>query len=483
MSTTVQFDFSAGHPVRGRLPRVALADVFELDSNNAEERLVVEGVVVDLQLREGSAPTRVEVKPGTFLIRLRTPEGQLLMRRVNVEPSQDAALVFLPKQPAAKPERQEKAVDDLVMMRTTAPGVFFDPAVYRKPAVPRDWWSALPMANATERVTISNLPGFHANELVEPKYDYMGIARLQAESLQELPSPDGSLHDVTAKLVGEIAVVQGAKLHGNRESPFAKWKSPVRNRELAGKRSDEGKGARYFSLSYRAEGQLSPIQVACVPGRWEMRGGRLADVFADYYERDIGNTSVRSLRVEVDDPDLGGLLDFLQQGDLTGSTRMLNNATELLYRKWLNPYASAAAGYVLVQAGRWPGEHANWRQWILNLAHRYTSLPDGAILFTTLLLQSRSDALQNLNYEGGSENHFRSAISAALEAVRRGPPLFRHGLKMMATNLAILEGEAKHRTGDSQTYRELRSASRYVRELSLRVDPNQPFCVFDVRTD
>jgi len=483
MSTTVQFDFGTGQPVGARLPRVALADVFELDGNNAEERLVVGGIVVDLQVREGSAPTRVQVKPGTFLIRLRTPEGQLLMRRVNVKPSSDTALVFLPKQLALKPERQQSAVDDLVVMRTAAPGVLFDPAAYKKPAVPRDWWSALPMANATEPVTISNLPGFHATELVESKYDYMGIARLQAGSLHELPPPDRSSHDVTAKLVGEIAAVQGAKLHGNRESPFAKWKSPVRNRELTGKRSDEGKGARYFSLSYRAEAGLSPIQVACVPGRWEMRDGRLADVFADYYERDIGNTSIRALRVEVDDPDLGGLLDFLQQGDLSGSTRMLNNATELLYRKWLNPYASAAAGYVLVQAGQWPGENANWRQWILNLAHRYSSLPDGAILFTTLLLQSPSEALQNLHYEGGRGNHFRSAISAALEAVRRGPPLFRHGLKMMATNLAILEGEAKHLTRDAQTYRELHSASKYVRELSLRVDPNQPFCVFDVRND
>lgn len=485
MSTTVQFDFGAGQPVGARLPRVALADVFELHSDNAEERLVAGGVVVDLQLRKGAAPTRVEVKPGAFLIRLRTPEGRLLMRRVNVDPGQDPALIFLPKQPVSKPESPQRAVDNLVIERwSVVPDVLSGLTSDRKPAVPREWWSAQPMADAKEPVTISNLPGFHASELVEPKYDYMGIARLQAKSLQEIPSPDGSLHDITAKLVGEIDVVQGAKLHGNRESPFAKWKSPVRNRELAGKRSDEGRGARYFSLSYRAEECLSPLQIACVPGRWEKRDGSLADVFANYYEREIGNTLIRALRIEVDDPDLGGLLDFLQQGELSGSTQMLKSATELLYRKWRNPYASAAAGYVLVQAGRWPNEHKNWRQWILNLAQRYTSLPDGAILFTTLLLQSRSAELKNLNYEGGSRrNHFTNALSATFEAIRRGPPLFRHGLKMMATNLAILEGEAKQSMGSTQTFRELQAASRYVRELSLRVDPNQPFCVFDVRTD
>lgn len=483
MSTTVQFDFSAGQPPGARLPRVALADVFELGSDGGEEQLVAKGVVVDLQLRKGREPTRLAVKPGSFLVRLRTPEGRLLMRRARVEPDQaDPALIFLPKTPDPKPEKRQKAFDDLVMMRTV-PDVLVDSVTDRKPAVPREWWSALPMANAREPVTLSSLPGFHANELVDSKHDYMGVARLQAESHLALPPPDGQQRDTTSKLVGDIAVVQGAKLHGNRDAPFAKWKSPVRNQELAGRKSDEGKGARYFALSYRAQDQLSPLQVACVPGRWEMRNGKLADVFANYYERDFGKTSMRALRVEVDDPDLGGLLDFLQQGDLSGSTRMLNNATELLYRKWLNPYASAAAGYVLVQADRWPGEHENWRQWVLNLAHRYTSLPDGAILFTTLLLQSQSVALQNLNYEDGSRNPFRNALSAALEAVRRGPPLFRHGLKMMATNLAILEGEEAHWARDSQTYRELQAASRHIRELSMRVDPNQPFCVFDVEAE
>lgn len=481
MSTTVQFDFSAGQPPGARLPRVALADVFELRSDDAEERLIAGGIVVDLQLRKGSEPTRVEVRPGSFLVRLRTPEGRLLMRRVQVEPSQEeSALVFLPKMPDPKPERRVKVFDNFVMARTV-PDLLSDWVSSRKPAVPREWWSALPMANATEQVTFSNLPGFHASELVEPKHGYMGVARLQTESLQALPLPEGLQQDMTAKLVGDIAVVQGAKLRGRQEAPFAKWKSPVRNRELVGEKFNEGTGRRYFALSYRAEDRLSPIQVACIPGRWETRGGKLADVFANYYERDAGKTTMRALRVEVDDPDLGGLLDFLQQGDLSGSTRMLNNATELLYRKWLNPYASAAAGYVLVQAGQWPGENENWRQWLLNLAHRYTSLPDGAILFTTLLLQSRSDALQNLMYEDGIKNHFTNALSAALEAVRRGPPLFRHGLKMMATNLAILEGEAEDCSGE--TFRELQAASGYVRELSLRVDPNQPFCVFDVRTD
>lgn len=479
MTTTVQFDFITGQPAGARLPRVALADIFELGRDSGEERLAVGGVVVNLQRRGNERPTRVEVKPGAFLIRLRTPEGQLLMRRVYVEPSDDTSLVFLPKQRIEKPEKPRKAMQESPIPRSVVLDIPLD-GLEEKPTVPREWWSALPMSKVEEPITIANLPGFHARELVQPKHDFVGIARLQAAPLQEIPSTDSSADTVTAKLVGEIAAVQAAKLHGSKESPFARWKAPLRSRQLLGDKSREGKGSRYFSLSYRAEDELDPIQVACVPGRWERRDGKLADVYADYYDRIVGDTSTRSLRVEVDDPDLGGLLDFLQRGDLSGSVQMLSNATELLYNKWSNPYASAAAGYVLVQVDDWPGANMNWRQWILNLAYRYSSLPDGAVLFTTMLLQSSTDGLANLRYEDGTTNPFRNAVTAALEAVRRGPPLFRHGLKMMVTNLAILEGEARYQANDEQTYRKLAAASRYVRELSLRVDPNQPFCVFDV---
>ncbi|AVG16042.1 hypothetical protein CFN79_09355 [Chromobacterium vaccinii] len=184
------------------------------------------------------------------------------------------------------------------------------------------------------------------------------------------------------------------------------------------------------------------------------------------------------MHLEVDDPDFGGLIEFLQQGDLNGSVQIMRTALDILYEKWLNPYAAAVAGYVLVQAGPRMGfldEH--WTQWLLNLASRYTGLPDGAILFTTLLLQSPAGRDLNLHYEGGPKNPFRTPLGSALEAMRRGPPLFRYGLKLMATNLAILQDEAIN-NGDVAD--EISAATRYVRELSLRVDPNQPFSIFDV---
>lgn len=79
-------------------------------------------------------------------------------------------------------------------------------------------------------------------------------------------------------------------------------------------------------------------------------------------------------------------------------------------------------------------------------------------------------------YEGGARNPFRTPLEAALEAVRRGLPLFRYGLNLMATNLAILEAEESN----SSQAKDLDVAKRYVRELSLRVDPAQALSVFDV---
>ena len=479
MSTAVHFDFTVGLAPGARPPRVALADVYQLGANGELGSRVAKDVVIDLKPRKGRPPSRVEVNPGTFFIRLRTPEGRLLTQRVRVDGGRGgSSLVF---QARFEELKLEKVLDVPVVTRMKELDELAPALTNRKAAVPREWWSAFPVDHSESPVTLSNLPGLHADKLVEAKHDFLGVARLQTGPRDVHSAPGYLQEELTERLVGHIAVVQGAKVHGSKGEAFTRWKAPVRNRELAGEVSAEGKGKRYYALSYRAENQMSPIQVACIPGRWNMRRGGHADVFTNFYERDVGNTSMQALRVEVDDPDLGGLLDFLQQGDRVGSTLMFSRAEELLYRKWVNPYASAAAGYVLVQVGEWQGRHVDWAQWVLNLAYRYSSLPDGAILFTTLLLQNRSDALHNLQYQNPNSNPFRSPARAALEAIRRGPPLYRHGLKLMATNLAILQEDDLLSSSGQVVQDELEAASNYVRELSLRVDPNQPFCVFDVR--
>lgn len=243
-------------------------------------------------------------------------------------------------------------------------------------------------------------------------------------------------------------------------------------------RSDEGKGARYFALSYQATNDLYPLQVACMPGRWVTQDGGLAPVGVSYHRGRADQLPQRTLRLEVDDPDFGGLIDFLQQGDLAGSMSIVDRSLDMLYEKWRNPYAAAGAGYVLLHAGL-PHSNGwmNWRQWVLNLASRYTGLPDGAILYSTLLLQGPPGLGEALNFMGPDYEPFRTPIEATLEAVRRGPPLFRYGLKLMATNLEILAGEV---VASRDIQRELEAARSYVRELSLRVDPDQPFCVFNV---
>lgn len=479
MSTPVRFDFTTGLPPGERPSRVALADVYELGANGELGSQVADAVVVELKPRRGRPATSVAVRPGTFFIRLRTPEGRLLTQRVHVNAGQDGSFIVF--QPKSVDRKAGKSLDDLVVSRVKDSDVLAPATAYRKEAVRRELWSAFSLDQTASRVTLSNLPGLYADKLVEAKHDFLGIAKLQTDIQVGRSVPRYFQEDLTERLVGNIAVAQSAKVRGNKGGAFATWKAPVRNRQLSGDSSAEGKGKRYYALSYRAETQMSPIQLACIPGRWRKRQGGHAEVSTNFYQRDVGDTPMHALRVEVDDPDLGGLLDFLQQGDRDGSTLMFSRVEELLYRKWVNPYASAAAGYVLVQAGEWQSRHVPWAQWVLNLAFRYSSLPDGAILFTTLLLQSRAEALQNLHYESPNNNPFRSPVRAALEAIRRGPPLYRHGLKLMATNLAILLDGKMNSSSDKTVQNELEAASDYVRELSMRVDPNQPFCVFDVR--
>jgi hypothetical protein len=122
--------------------------------------------------------------------------------------------------------------------------------------------------------------------------------------------------------------------------------------------------------------------------------------------------------------------------------------------------------------------------WIKNLANWFTDLPDGMILFSTLLLQTGYeedgeflDALMGVGRENTSSTHVM-ALETTMEAIRRGPPLYRQGLGLLDSNLTILLNIF---SDDAQTHRKLKRAHDAIRHLRLRVDPTQAFCVFNFR--
>lgn len=478
MSTIVKIDFSRIIPRNTVPPRVAVADIVKLDGAGSEERTVKEGIAVNLlrgQVREC-------VPPGHYLVRLRVPTGQLLMKRVHVrDDGNDTALVFIPEGEGMQRGQEGKKVDRGLR--------FFDCEQFPQKLAPtvtsskstagRGRWSARLVEPDERPAALNHLPGLSALNVVTRHQDYMGVVKLKTRPrINAFQRESGDKECVSSYLVGDIDAIQAARLYGHTEELHTHWKYPLRSQSIIGGAADEGKGARYFALSYQANNDLYPLQVACIPGRWVTQDGVLATVSVSYHPGSAGQRTRRAFRLEVDDPDFGGLIDFLQQGDLVGSMSIVDRSLEMLYQKWRNPYAAAGAGYVLLHAGLpHSGGWRNWRQWVLNLASRYTGLPDGAILYSTLLLQGPPGLGEALDFTGSDYEPFRTPLEATLEAVRRGPPLYRYGLKLLATNLEILEGEA---VASRDVQRELEAARSYVSELSLRVDPDQPFCVFDV---
>lgn len=477
MSTTVNVDFSSVLPRGAAPPRVALAEVIELRGSEQIEHLVKEGIVVNLW--RGRAK-RVSVPPGNFLIRLRSPSGQLVVHRVEVmDEGVETSLLLVPVgAPQPRQSSDSNAYAPSIVVESSLPPQLDLSQGHERTSTSREQWSARLIERTERRPTLSYLPDLAVREVVNPRQDYMGVVKLMTSPLPGALRQELGRRDLSTYLIGDIDAIQAVRLHGTEDELHAQWKYPLRNSSIIGEPLQEGKGARYFALSYRAPDAIDPLQVACMPGRWRTRDGDLAPVHINYRTRRVGGQTSRAMHLEVDDPDFGGLIEFLQQGDLNGSVQIMRTALDLLYEKEMNPYAAAVAGYVLVQAGpsmQCGNEYGP--QWLLNLASRYTGLPDGAILFTTLMLQSPEGRSMNLHYEGGAESRFRTPLGAALEAMRRGPPLFRYGLKLMATNLAILQEEASNYSDDAD---EIAAAIRYVRELALRVDPNQPFSVFDV---
>ncbi|CAN7596686.1 hypothetical protein [Variovorax paradoxus] len=474
MSTTVDIDFSRILPLNAARPRVAVADIVELSDEGAEERQVKTGIAVNLK----RGPVKERVPPGQYLVRLRVPTGQVLQKRVRVrDEGGDTALEFVPERTAARGVEHYEDGGERLVVEDQLGGRIPSSVDLSSGSADRERWTARLIEPGLVPAALNYLPGLPVREVVNKRQDFMGVARLKTRSRS---SAFRQQEGLSSYLVGDIDAVQATRLYGKPKELHAHWKYPLRNQSIIGRASDEGKGARYFALSYRATDDFYPLQVACMPGRWMTQDGTLASVSASYHLREFGQRKYRALRLEVDDPDFGGLIDFLQQGDLSGSVSVVNQSLETLYAKWRNPYAAAVAGYVLLNAGLPQREGwMNWRQWVLNLASRYTGLPDGAILYSTLLLQGPARVSEGLQFMGPDYEPFRSPLDATLEAVRRGPPLFRYGLKLLATNLEILTAEASA-TRITDNRRELQSAQRYIRELLLRVDPDQPFCVFDV---
>ncbi|WP_211841914.1 hypothetical protein [Massilia eburnea] len=192
---------------------------------------------------------------------------------------------------------------------------------------------------------------------------------------------------------------------------------------------------------------------------------------------------VPSITIEVENPAYNSLLQFLRQNDLRAAVRVLDSAEELLYAKADDPVAAAAAGYALLNAP--PNAiRVPWHYWIGNLGAYFDYVPDGRILHATLLLQ-RSDVYGEKR--GNFDSYFPDDLSERLlkaaslieSSLEMGPPMFRMGLGLTASNIGILlESDLP-----KDVLAKMRRADKLVTALRRRVNPLEPFCVFHLEND
>lgn len=215
--------------------------------------------------------------------------------------------------------------------------------------------------------------------------------------------------------------------------------------------------------------------VGRLPGSWRcVSTGARAEVgvFAKRQDDERYKFDVR-----VSDPDVQSVLSFVLQSDLEGALAVLDACMDMLASKTKNPYAAAAAGYVLLNA---PADRSSfpWQHWIGNLGHNFPDIPDGLILHATLLLQTKPGRMLPTSFfPEDVASRANMAASLLLEALERGLPLYRAGVRLLASNLRILISDdcAKAVTPEA-----LRKAYELTAWLLMRLDPQQVFTVVDV---
>lgn len=236
------------------------------------------------------------------------------------------------------------------------------------------------------------------------------------------------------------------------------------------------------SVSHRSTTVATARQKAKLirlPGRWlGQYDGRPRDVFVEVTK---SRWQQFEIALSVDDPQIQSVIDFSQQNDLRGALTVLDLGVEMLFRKVVNPYAAAAAGYVLLFA---PPDLVppEWQDWVGNLARWFPDLPDGAIQYATLLLQRPppNEARANLTYHLFPEHGWQRSELAAeliLESLQRGLPLYRSGFSLLASNLDILSQDTDL---PAHLQDAIRTARKVVGALQLRLDTSQPFTVVDI---
>jgi hypothetical protein len=479
LNTVVTLNFSHIRGSGASDLRYAVADIIPVRNDGAPAREPKMGVVLDLSSRS-SLERKIIVGPGSAVVSIKLPTGELLYQQVEVDSAElDATISFL-----AVGVRQLREVP-----RETTPYVLRVIEGYGSASSPptesgenhsRKRWNVVQLkpreGKRNEDVELRKQLRMLAVMTVSPKQGNQGLARVSSthEGSRQLDGRGNVRYFAPSDILGHVRELQASKLYGDEESSRAAWTLPIRN---PGKAPvlDQREVGRFFALSYQSGEKFNLHHVACIPGAWRTADDSWATV--EVKVESVGKRDVKKLRIEIEDPVFKVMLQFLQSGDISASFAMFQVAKEGLRQKFTNPYSAAAGGYVLLYA-REDSDAERWSRWVDNLARNFPQLPDTKILYVTLLLQTPAGTAGWLAAGPLSRQQlYTEALSVALDIDRLGPPLFRLGLALHSSNLRILHSFFKDSV---ETVTNINAAMEQVQALSLRADPTQPFSVFSL---
>lgn len=208
--------------------------------------------------------------------------------------------------------------------------------------------------------------------------------------------------------------------------------------------------------------------LASIPWAWwgsnsESRGA-IRIVFDYACSRYASNEDCGQLRVNVQDKQWFGLLEFLSSGRLSQAESMIDKVLrrekpeEALYGKVKSPLLAVVGAIILIARSR-NLRLQDWDQWLVNLAEWFPGIPDGPILLGCRLV-ARAEDIEGLH----------RAFQRIKDGVSRGIPYFSASIAMMNDALARLGAQIP----------EAEELRRFVGSVSARVDPGQPFTVIRI---
>ena len=145
----------------------------------------------------------------------------------------------------------------------------------------------------------------------------------------------------------------------------------------------------------------------------------------------VGKTPGSALQITLRDPTLGGLLAYLEHGNLSAARPMVDVLdsegliTRTIADKVKNPLAACVAAYVGLAIFE-PEERERWDTWLPNIAQMFPWIPDGPIVHARRILNRPHIA-----------DETAQVLPALKDAYRRGIPFFSAGVHHLRDMLSL----------------------------------------------